>query len=307
MKFGKLADIGGVDFTLPEDHPQTDATLRRFQSGQLPQASASQVYVGSARWGEKDLVGKIYPAKASPKEYLYYYSRQFNTIELNTTHYRIPTPELVQQWREKTDPDFLFCPKVPQVISHHADFGASIRATDQLLEGLVAFGEQLGISFMQLPPHFTLQHGRALFDYLQDWPPEISLAIEFRHPDWFANSRVRDRAFNLLEELNISSVITDTAGRRDVIHQRLTNDKVFIRFVGNRLDATDYRRVDDWVLRLQRWLSMGLQTVYFIVHQPEEHFCVDLSMYVVEQLNRVCQLGLTPPRPLPVSVQQSLF
>ena len=307
MKFGKLADINRVDFTLPEDHPQTAVTLRRFQSEQLLRASTPRVYVGSARWGEKDLVGKIYPVRASPKEYLYYYSRQFSTIELNTTHYRIPTPELVQQWREKTDPNFLFCPKVPQVISHHADFGASARATDQWLQGIAAFGKQLGISFMQLPPHFTPQHGRSLFDYLQDWPPEIPLAVEFRHPEWFANSRVRDRAFDLLEELNVSPVITDTAGRRDVIHQRLTSDQVFIRFVGNRLDDTDYRRVDDWVLRLQRWLATGLQVVYFIVHQPEEHFCVDLSVYVVEQLNRVCQLDLTPPRPLPVSVQQSLF
>ena len=302
MKFGKLTDISRVNFSLPPDHPQT-ADVLAAQSA----SSALLVYVGSARWGERDLVGKIYPPKTPSSEYLTYYSRHFSTIELNTTHYRIPTPELVQQWCEKTDPLFTFCPKVPQLISHQADFGQALRATDQFLRGLEAFGDQLGIPFLQLPPSFAPAVGRSLFDYLADWPPEVPLAVEFRHPDWFSHSRMRDRAFDLLQEMRISPVITDTAGRRDVIHQRLTNDTVFIRFVGNRLHATDYLRIDTWARRIQRWLSAGLRKVYFIVHQPEEHLCVDLAIYTVKQLNLHCDLRLSPPRPVSMGVQQTLF
>ena len=302
MKFGKLSDISRVNFSLPPDHPQTLATLSRWKK-----TSSPHVYVGSARWGEKDLVGKIYPPKTPPGDFLTHYSRHFSTIELNTTHYRIPTPELVQQWCEKTEPTFVFCPKAPQLISHQADFGQSLRATDLFLQGLHAFGNQLGIPFLQLPPSFLPQSGKSLFAYLADWPSGVPLAVEFRHPDWFNHSRIRDRAFDLLEELRISPVITDTAGRRDVIHQRLTTDSVFIRFVGNRLHATDYLRIDTWVRRIQRWLEAGLQQVYFIVHQPEEHLCVDLAIYTVEQLNRHYGLDLSPPRPISLGVQQTLF
>ena len=302
MKFGKLPDISRVNFTLPPDHPQTLSTLSR-----LKKDSAPRVWVGSSRWGERDLVGKIYPPKTPPGDYLTHYSRHFSTIELNTTHYRIPTPELVQQWCEKTEPSFVFCPKVPQLISHQPDFGHSLRATDQFLGGLVAFGDQLGIPFLQLPPSFSPQSGKALFSYLSDWPADIPLAVEFRHPDWFTNPRIRDRAFDLLEERRISPVITDTAGRRDVIHQRLTTDTVFVRFVGNRLHPTDYLRVDAWVRRIQRWQEAGLQRLYFIVHQPEEHLCVDLAIYAVEQLNLHCGLALSPPHPISLGVQQSLF
>ena len=255
MKFGKLPDISRVNFTLPPDHPQTNDAL-----SQVPKRGEPQVYVGSARWGEKDLVGKIYPPKTPPTDFLTHYSHHFSTIELNTTHYRIPTPELVQQWCEKTEPSFVFCPKAPQLISHQADFGQSLRATDQFLRGLYAFRDQLGIPFLQLPPSFSPQIGKSLFTYLSDWPSDVPLAVEFRHPDWFSNARIRDRAFDLLEERRISPVITDTAGRRDVIHQRLTTDSVFIRFVGNRLHATDYLRIDTWVRRIERWLKAeGLQ------------------------------------------------
>jgi uncharacterized protein YecE (DUF72 family) len=302
MKFGKLPDIRWVNFTLPPDHPQTAATLSGHRSEAPP-----RVFVGSARWGEKDLVGKIYPPKTPPADYLTHYSRHFSTIELNTTHYRIPTPELVQQWGERTEPGFVFCPKVPQLISHQSDFGQSLRATDQFLAGLAAFGSRLGIPFLQLPPSFTPQRGKALFAYLADWPADVPLAVEFRHPDWFSRLRLFNRAFDLLEELGISVVITDTAGRRDVIHQRLTTPRVFIRFVGNRLHATDYLRIDSWVRRIQRWLAAGVQQVYFIVHQPEEHLCVDLAIYAVEQLNQHCGLSISPPRPINLGVQQSLF
>lgn len=302
MKFGNLPDISRVNFTLPADHPQTANALAHHSGDTAP-----QVYVGSARWGEKDLVGKIYPPKTSASEYLTYYSRHFSTIELNTTHYRIPTPELVQQWCEKTEPSFVFCPKLPQLISHQTDFGHSLRATDQFLLGLDAFGQRLGIPFLQLPPSFSPQAGKSLFNYLSDWPSEVPLAVEFRHPEWFGHPRIRDRAFDLLEERGISPVITDTAGRRDVIHQRLTSSSVFIRFVGNRLHATDYLRIDTWVRRIQQWLSAGLQHVYFIVHQPEEYLCVDLAIYLIEQLNLRCGLHLAPPRPISLGVQQTLF
>lgn len=302
MKFGKLPDISRVNFTLPPDHPQTAEALSR-----LSHESAPRVCVGSARWGEKDLVGKIYPPKTPSGEFLTYYSRHFSTIELNTTHYRIPTPSLVQQWCEKTEPGFLFCPKVPQLISHQADFGHSFRATDQFLAGLESFGPQLGLPFLQLPPSFSPQAGKSLFSYLADWPSSVPLAVEFRHPDWFHHPRIRDRAFYLLEEMGISPVITDTAGRRDVLHQRLTSSSVFIRFVGNRLHATDYLRIDTWVRRIRQWLAAGMQQIYFIVHQPEEHLCVDLAIYLVEQLNQHCELRLTPPHPISLGVQQTLF
>lgn len=303
MKFGKLPDISHVNFTLPPDDPHNKALL----SKDIVKPASFKFYFGSARWGEKDLIGKIYPPKTAAKDYLHYYSRQFSTIEMNTTHYRIPTVDMVQEWRNKALPNFKFCPKLPQSISHSRDFGKSLKATDQFIEALYVFGDQLGMPFMQLPPDFTPKEGRALFDYLRGWPKDMPLAVEFRHPDWFNNDRIKNRAFDLLEEIGISAVITDTAGRRDVAHQRLTNSKTLVRFVGNHLHPTDYHRTDDWVQRIKMWIDQGLEEIFFIVHQSEEHWCVDLAIYLVEQIKAVCKLNLQPPRILPIGEQQSLF
>ncbi len=302
MKFGKLADISKVDFTLPPDHPATQLVLTRQAN-----ASKSRVFVGSARWGERDLIGKIYPPKTPAKDYLTHYSRHFSTIELNSTHYQLPSVNQVEQWRNKAEEMFTFCPKLPQAISHQADFGQGLYATDQLTPALRAFGNQLGMPFMQLPPTFHPQRGKSLFNYLEQWPQDIPLSVEFRHPDWFSQPRIRDRAFQLLEEMNISTVITDTAGRRDVVHMRLTTPSVMVRFVGNRLHHTDYLRIDTWVQRIKKWLKLGIQEVYFIVHQPEEALCIDLSIYLVRQLNQECGLGLSSPQPLSIGQQQELF
>lgn len=303
MEFGKLSDISQVDFSLPKDANRNQRVLAKSGT-----QSQTKICIGMARWGDRNLVGKLYPKGTTSKDYLYHYSRQFNTIEMNTTHYRIPTLDMVEQWKEKTPTDFKFCPKVPQVISHSHDFGESIRATDQFLEALHAFGNQLGLAFLQLPPTFDPRSsGKALFNYLSHWPHNVPLAIELRHPGWFEDDKIRERAFDLLEEYQLSTVITDTAGRRDVIHMQITNPKLMIRFVGNALHPTDYDRIDQWVSRIGKWIEMGLQELFFIVHQPEDVLCIDLAIYLVDHLNKKLGLNLKPPKLMQAGIQKTLF
>jgi uncharacterized protein YecE (DUF72 family) len=303
MDFGKLQDISGVDFSLAEDADRNKQVLQSGTSSEKP-----KIYIGSARWGERNLLDKLYPAATPSRDFLYHYSRQFNTVELNTTHYRIPSTDMVEQWREKASPDFRFCPKIPQVISHRKDFGRSINATPDFLEALYAFGDQLGMPFMQLPPTFSPHRdGKALFSYLQEWPQDLPLAVEFRHPDWFSDPRISRRAFDLLQEYGLSTVITDTAGRRDVVHMQVTSPRQAVRFVGNSLHPTDYSRLDSWVERIGRWLDYGLEELYFFVHQPEEYLCVDLAVYLIHQMNQRLELNLQPPKPVSKGIQKSLF
>ncbi|WPP49525.1 DUF72 domain-containing protein [Catalinimonas niigatensis] len=303
MEFGKLEDISAVDFRLPQDANRNPEVLRKS-----PSQKVAQIYIGLARWGDRKLVGNIYPKGTTSKDYLYHYTQQFNTIEMNTTHYRIPTLDMVGQWKEKASAGFKFCPKIPQVISHSHDFGESIHATQQFLEALRAFDEFLGLPFMQLPPTFAPRtDGRSLFDYLSHWPKDIPLAIEFRHSHWFEDVKIRERAFDLLEEYQLSTVITDTAGRRDVVHMQITNTRVMVRFVGNYLHSSDYKRIDEWIIRIGQWLEQGLQELYFIVHQPEDLLAADLAIYLVDQMNEKLQLALTPPRSMKEGIQKSLF
>ncbi len=282
MKFGKLPDISQVDFSLPPDPSFTQAHL-----AQLPSTtSLAEFYIGCTGWGMKEWVGKVYPPKTPAKEYLWYYSRQFNTIELNTTHYRIPTPSMVEKWKKEAAADFRFCPKIPQSISHSADLALNNQLIETFCLSIGGLEEKLGCCFMQLPPYFGVDRLPLLERFMERWPKELSLAIEFRHESWFTTESTA--AWEALSASNITTVITDVAGRRDVLHQFLTTDKVMVRFVGNALHPTDYQRIDEWVLRLAEWLQQGIREVYFFPHEPDNILAPDLSLYLANAVQKHC-------------------
>jgi hypothetical protein len=96
--------------------------------------------------------------------------------------------------------------------------------------------------------------------------------------------------FELFSELGVGTVITDVAGRRDVLHMRLTTPVAFIRFVTNGLHPLDFQRADAWAERLAVWAAKGLQEVYFFVHSPEEQTSPEMMAYVIGRFNE--RLGL---------------
>jgi len=99
--------------------------------------------------------------------------------------------------------------------------------------------------------------------------------------------------------------LVDTAGRRDIMHMRLTNNEAFVRYVGAN-HASDYPRLEDWIARLSSWKSMGLENIHFFVHQNLELESPLLSAYFIEQLNAKmgCDLHI-PKTTLPP--QKNLF
>ena len=117
-----------------------------------------------------------------------------------------------------------------------------------------------------------------------------------RHRDWFGKPEVREELFDTLRELNIGSVINDTAGRRDCAHMRLTTPKTFIRYVGNSLHPTDFPRIDAWIGRMKYWLDKGMQETFFFMHMHDEATSPELTVYLVDKLNAACGLSLIKPK-----------
>ncbi len=99
-----------------------------------------------------------------------------------------------------------------------------------------------------------------------------------------------------MHTLNIGAVITDTAGRRDCAHMHLTIPKTFIRYVGNSLHPTDYTRIDAWIERMKFWLNKGIDDVYFFMHMHDEATSPELTVYLVDKMNKECGLNLIKPK-----------
>ena len=295
MKFGSVTNPEDIDFTLPKDHKDTKRVLNLVKDDNEP-----EIYVGCAKWNRADLKG-FYPR--GTKDELQYYSSQFNSIELNATFYRIFPPEQFKKWREKTPSNFKFFPKLNQEISHWKRLNEVKDVVDNYLYSAVNLQEKLGTIFLQMHNNFAPKDFNRVVSFIEDWPKEIPLAVEFRHTDWYNDPTVSEELFQLLETNNISNVIVDTAGRRDLMHMRLTNPTAFVRYVGAN-HPTDYTRVDDWIKRLKTWKTQGIKEIDFFIHQNIEKESPLLSAYFIKQLNAELGAQLKVPNE---AQQQNLF
>ncbi|UOB17622.1 DUF72 domain-containing protein [Abyssalbus ytuae] len=295
MKFGKVENPEIVDFTLPPDHPDTTIVLSHYKSNPL------NVYVGCAKWNKQDLKN-FYPR--GTKDELEYYSRQFNCIELNATFYRNFPPEQYQKWYGKVPDDFKFFPKVNQTISHLKRLIDFEKLVDEYLEGIIHLKDKLGTVFLQMHNNFSPKDFNRVVKFVEYWPEEIPLAVEFRNTDWFNDKKISEELYYLLEENNVANIIVDTAGRRDLLHMRLTNDEAFIRYVGAN-HRTDYDRLNDWVNRIEEWKRKGLKHLHFFVHQNMEVESPFLSAYFIKNLNKIIEDQVKIPQTLNNS--QTLF
>ncbi len=290
MKFGKLPDISGVDFSLP---PVNDRTLARL--GGSPAPTGLKVYVGLPRWSSKAWVGDLYPKGTPASDYLHHYAKAFNCIELNTTHYRSPSPEQVKKWADQVEEEFRFCPKIPQSISHYRKLKGVQEDLARFTEAMAHFGGKLGSAFVQLHESFSPQLMENLTSFLSHWPTDQPLVFEFRHPDWFAAQQLLPAVLDTFYQHKIGTVITDVAGRRDVLHTDLTTKVVVIRFVGNGLHATDYSRFETWLTRLRLWQQHGLEELYFWVHEPEDGIAAAFGRHTINRLEEVLEVPVVLP------------
>ncbi|MCW3081520.1 DUF72 domain-containing protein [Segetibacter sp.] len=292
MDFGKLSavELKSADLSLPPD-PVANNSILTSQPISNP-----KIYIGCAKWGRTEWVGKIYPEGTKEARFLDHYVEHYNSIELNATHYKTYPPSSIQKWADKADgKDFIFCPKVPQTISHYSSFVDIEDKTNAFLEGIYAFGKHLGPIFLQVSDRFSPKRKDALLKYLESLPTDLQFFLEVRNSDWFKSKEETDALLAILRQLNVGFIITDTAGRRDCVHMYLTVPKAFIRFVGNSLDTSDYCRIDDWVKRIKYWLENGLRELYFFMHMHDETYSPELSSYLIQKLNSECGLLLKEP------------
>jgi uncharacterized protein YecE (DUF72 family) len=295
MEFGRLdaLELSKIDFGLPTDSDLTNKTLAASQH-----SNNFNTHIGCTKWGNKGWIGRIYPPKTKDKEFLNEYGKQFNTIELNSTFYVIPKLEDVKRWKDQVEgrPDFKFCPRFSQSITHIRRLVNAEAQTAQFYEAIQGFGDKLGALMLQLSDNFSPKSFDNLKTYLEALPVDPPVFLEIRNKEWFNEGDARQQLFNLLHDLKIGAVITDSAGRRDCVHMELPTPHTMIRFVGSNLHPTDYTRADAWVQRIKSWKEKGLQTVWIFVHQLDENNSPEMCDYLIKQFNKELGTKLTPPR-----------
>ena len=286
MKFGKVDHPEIIDFTIPPTHKDTLRVLNEQSNDK-----DLEIFIGCAKWNKVDLKG-FYPR--GTKDELEYYSRQFNCIELNATFYRNFPAQQFEKWYDKTPVGFKFFPKLGQEISHWKRLVGVGDVVNSYIDNFSHLREKLGTIFLQLHANFGPKNFKALENFVISWPKGLPLAVECRHTDWFTDEAISKEYFQLLEENSITNVLVDTAGRRDMMHMRLTNNEAFIRYVGAN-HTSDYSRLDDWTDRLVELKNQGLQKIHFFVHQNLEKESPLLAAHFIQKINKKLKISLKIP------------
>lgn len=286
MKFGQVDNPEEIDFSLPLDHPDTADALK------VGAGEPFEVYVGCAKWNRADLKG-FYPR--GTKDELTYYSTQFNSIELNATFYNTPNKEQVITWRDKTPQGFKFFPKLSNSISHFR----RLLNVDELVTGfcdsIVHFEDKLGTTFLQLHDNYKPKDYDRLEKFVKNFPKAVPLAVELRNAEWFASKETAGQVFDLFKSEGVTPVLVDSAGRRDLLHMRLTSSTAFVRYVGAN-HPSDYDRLDEWVERIAEWRAAGLNSLEFFIHQNIEKESPLLAAHFIKKLNERFNLDLKNPQ-----------
>jgi len=166
-----------------------------------------RIKLGTQGWGWQHWVGRFYPPGTRPDEYLTFYSKVFDTVEIDTTFYGIPKRSTVLYWATKVADGFRFAPKMPRVITHANGLMGGYGDLTTFLERISLLGDKLGPILVQLPPTFgyhKLDALRGFFGLLRDSAEGFRFAIEFRNA-----SLLQEDVLSLLREHDLALCLND--------------------------------------------------------------------------------------------------
>jgi uncharacterized protein YecE (DUF72 family) len=216
----------------------------------------ARIYIGTSGWHYKHWVGDFYPSRFAPEKMLAWYSREFPTVEINNSFYRLPEARIFARWRGIVPAGFLFAVKASRFLTHIKrlkDPEDPVRLFFSRAENL---GAHLGPVLFQLPPGWKADVGR-LREFLYALSPWHRNVIEFRDESWYTRE-----ICELLRQHNVALCLHDW--RSAEWSQELTANFAYIRFHGTTGKyAGNYPEyvLQSWAKQINTW-SSNLREVY---------------------------------------------
>jgi uncharacterized protein YecE (DUF72 family) len=220
--------------------------------------------IGTSGWNYSHWSGPFYPQEMKPAAWFQHYAKFFDTVEVNNTFYRLPSPEVFVRWGNQAPAGFCFALKASRFTTHVKRLLEPERSAGEFLQRAAGLKGKLGPILFQMPPSGRADPARlGLFlEYLrhQTILPDVQVAFEFREPSWLA-----PEVLAALEKANVALCLADWPKLH--VDGPITADFVYIRRHGagdlyaGSYSRTVLRREAD---RIQGWLGDGRSGyVYF--------------------------------------------
>lgn len=217
------------------------------------------IKIGTSGWAYKHWGGCFYPENLKKGRLLPYYTKTFDSVEVNNTFYNLPNKAIIRNWREITPSNFLFAIKANRYITHMKNLLNPQEPVNNLIEHIQELKEKLGPILFQLPPHWKINSKR-LENFLKVLPNGYKFTFEFRNKSWY-----QKKVYNLLEKEGHAFCVHD---HRDAPSPtKITSDFVYIRFHGpDGFYRSKYKTstLNKWSRRIKDWDATDLDVyAYF--------------------------------------------
>ena len=267
----------------------------------------ASIRIGTQGWNYDAWVGHFYPERTRQADFLSVYARAFDTVEVDSTFYAIPSAKTVRGWHDRTPDGFTFALKLPQEITHERRLRDSKEVAAEFFDRARELGPKLGPILIQLGPDFGPVELPAVANFLPTLPRDLQIAIEFRQRGW-----IHDGLLALLAEHGIGLALSD--GKWIPRKQMLalaaspTAPFLYIRLMGANRDIVDYSRIQiDRARELEQWagvlwpvIERGMDAYVYINNHFAGH-----SPQSARELQRL--LRQTPVDPSQIGEQMTLF
>ena len=230
------------------------------------------VHIGTSGLHYKHWRGPFYPEKLPASHWLEFYTRHFDTVELNNTFYRLPLDGALVQWRDSTPSHFRFAAKGSRFLTHMKKLKDPETGIRKFFERLDPLGRKLGPVVFQLPPFWDAAPER-LERFLEALPPRRRYAFELRNPTWHSPEILR-----ILRRHRAAFCIFEIAGFRSPIE--ITANFTYIRlhgpgdaYQGSYPEST----LREWASRIRNWHNQ-LRAIYVYFDNDQAGYAVNNAL-----------------------------
>jgi len=238
-------------------------------------------FVGTSGWSYDHWTGRFYPQDIDRRKWLEFYCREFDTVELNSSFYRLPRRKTFENWRNRSPKNFIFSVKMSRYVSHVKRLIEPEKTLSKFFESVSGLREKCGPILIQLPPSLGFEQQRAenFFRELEKY--NYKLTLECRNKSWFFKD-----SYNLMKEYNIALCLADTP--HFPYAEEITSDFVYIRLHGHeRLYASNYseEQLQGWVEKIRGWNKKKKMNCYVYFDNDANAYAVDNAIRLKEILS----------------------
>ena len=228
-----------------------------------------EAIIGTSGWWYDHWKGIFYPSGMEKRDWFHYYAKSFNTVEINSSFYRLPFENVVKGWAKKAPEGFKFTLKMWRRVTHYKRLKDIKNDLEIFFTRIKPLKGHIGAILYQLPPSLRINL-KLLEDFLKMLPENLDQSIEFRHPSWLVSE-----TFSLLRKFNIAYCIISMPEFPEII--KITSNISYVRFHGREvLYGSSYSEgeLKRWAKQIRDFSQKEVERVYVYFNNDYNAYAV---------------------------------